>query len=452
MFKPGMKSYTIAGYIILLMIFIVTLVLEEKEIISFIWVIVIAITAIGIIAYFTVVRLVGPLEEIKVMTSEMAAGVLEKEIVIQSNNEMDELATSINFLAQQLRQNMVRISEERNRAKAILNSMGDGVIALDDQGRILMINPILEKTFKIDTQTSSGKKSIEIIRNYELDQLLRQVLRDKQPLSCEIKFLMPRPKVFKVYATPLIGNDDCMVGVVALMHDITERRQLENMRSEFVANVSHELRTPLTSISGFLETLLDGAVEDAQTTTRFLEIMKQETNRLTRLVDDLLKLSKLEDQKITFKKQPINISKVIYQTVQTFKPQAAEKDIQLHLTIADKIPQIKGDKDLIMQVMVNLVDNAIKYTPSGGKVAIKAGVVSENIEVAVQNSGLGIPKESLPRVFERFYRVDKARSRDAGGTGLGLAIVKHVIELHGGRIQVKSSSKGTTFTFRLPLK
>nr|WP_207754956.1 phosphate regulon sensor histidine kinase PhoR [Desulforadius tongensis] len=447
----GIKSRIIASYVGLLIVFIAVTVLLAEDFISAYTAMAIAAVSTVIMFYLMLIRLIKPLEEITHTAYEMAGGILEREIMVQADDEIDELATSINFMARQLRRNMVMIGEERNRAKAVLDSMADGVIALDSESRVIMLNPALEKKFKIDRGSSIGKKLIEVIRNYELDQLLRQVLKSKEPQCREIKVLMPNPAVLKVHVTPLKAGDSNSSGVVALLRDITERRQLEKMRADFVANVSHELRTPLTSINGFLETLLDGAMDDKETARRFLGIVKKETDRLSKLVDDLLKLSKLENNKTILEKQPVNMAKIIGQVTEMFTAQAEAKDIEITTKVPENVPPVMGEKDLLIQVLVNLVDNAIKYTPEKGKVTITAEAEQQAVKVSVRDTGTGIPQESLPRVFERFYRVDKARSREVGGTGLGLAIVKHVIELHDGEIEVESSPGGTVFTFKLPL-
>lgn len=449
----GIKGRTIGSYILLLLTFTLLTLLHAKGLIATWIAIFLAIVGTGIILYFTIVRLLRPLEELISTTYDLAGGILDKEIMINANNEIDELASSINVIAQQLRQYINRMYDEQSRAKAILNSMGEGVIALDAEGRVLMVNPMLIKHFKINKDNSVGKELIEVIRSYELDQLLRQVLKTKESSSNEIKIFITSPRIYLVYATPLKSAAGKQLGVVALITDVTERRQLEKMRTDFVANVSHELKTPLTSIKGFLETLLDGALEDQKTAEHFLNIMKTETDRLTRLIDDLLKLSKLEDKRTTLNKQQLDLADVVSQVMQIFIGRADDKNIELTAKIQRNLPLILGEKDLLVQVLVNLVDNAIKHIPEGETVNITVELDKDNpkVLIAVADTGSGIPTENLPRLFERFYRVDKARSRDAGGTGLGLSIVKHVVEQHGGEIWVDSSPQGTIFTFSLPL-
>ncbi|WP_031513468.1 two-component system histidine kinase PnpS [Desulfofalx alkaliphila] len=449
--KLGIKTRTIASYLILLAIFLLLMLLYANGLITLLTAVPVLVAATAVTAYIMVSRLIAPLEQVTTTAYEMAGGILEQEITVRGTEEIDDLAISINTMANQLRQHITKINEERNRAKAILDSMGDGVIALDSQGRVLMINPSMERLFKVGRKECLGEKVNKVIRNHELDQLLRRVLDHCQPLSREIKILLPEPRIFKVKATPLKGNRTKHLGVVAIMSDVTERRHLEKMRSEFVANVSHELRTPLTSIKGFLETLLDGAIDNPKTAYNFLNIMNVETERLTRLIDDLLKLSKLENKRTMLKKQEVDLSAIITQALKIFKPQAEYKAIKLETAIPSHLPLIQGEKDLLFQVLINLIDNAIKYTPVGGKVAVMVTLHPKELKVSVHDTGPGIPEEVKTRVFERFYRVDKARSRDAGGTGLGLAIAKHVVELHGGTITVQNHNQGAVFSFTVPL-
>ena len=454
MLKLNMKARTIMSYFFLLFIFVISMFVVAETGYQYIVPILILVSVATITAAcYVLVNFVDPIEKIISTTFKMTKSMLGEDIELHSSDEIDKLAESINALAKKLEQNMIKISEERNRANAILNSMGDAVIAFDRNGCVLMLNPAVKNEFGIYTDKAVGKRVIEVIRSYELDNLLRRVIKKRRPINKEIKILLPAPKVFKVHATPLIGKkEDKIVGVVALMRDITERKRLENMRNEFVANVSHELRTPLTSLNGFLETLLDGAAEDSKITRRFLDIMKKETDRLTRLVDDLLKFSKLSDEKLVINKIEVNIADMVNQALQLFIPQADEKRIKMRSNAIKDLPEVKVDKDLIMQVFINLLDNAIKYTPSGGIIDINIDTFDEYIKISIADTGPGIPLNSINRIFERFYRVDKARTRDRGGTGLGLAIAKHAVELHGGKIWAENKGRGAVFSFMLPYK
>ncbi len=447
----GIRQRTIASYVLLFGIFAVLAFLENFNIINLFTVLLGSFWATFFIAWFTTRRLILPLEQITSVAQEMAGGMLDTEIRVEGDEEIDDLAWSINYMARELRKNLFVITEERNRARAILNSMADGVIALDKHGTVILINPAVEKLLKIKETQGFGKELIKVVRNYELDELFNRALQSQQPvLSNEMQILTPEPRLFRVHVTPIKGNNGEKMGVVGLLRDVTERRKLERMRTEFVANVSHELRTPLTSINGFLETLLDGAIDDPVTARRFLEIMNAESNRLSRLVDDLLQLSKLEYRRANVNKHPVDLVDIIRNTVEMFKNRAEEKDLEMTTEIPN-LPRVPGDEGFLTQVMVNLVDNAIKYTPSGGKINVGASFNDKEILVSVRDTGMGIPEESLSRVFERFYRVDKARSRDVGGTGLGLSIAKHIVEAHGGKIWVESHPEGSSFRFTLPL-
>lgn len=447
----GIRARTLAGYLTLFIAFTFFLLLVRVGSLSIAGAIIMGLLCTLIIAWFTQERVVKPIEQITWMAQEMAGGILDAEIKIHGHEEIDDLAWSVNYMAKELRKTLTDITEERNRVQAILNSMADGVIALDRHGYVLLVNPVVEEIFDLTADSVVGKSILGVIRNYELEQLLNRALQTRQSISQQINLLTPEPRIFRLHATPLLGTKRENIGVVALLQDVTERRKLDQMRSEFVANVSHELRTPLTSINGFLETLIDGAIDEPQVARQFLDIMKAETDRLVRLVNDLLQLSHIEDKQANIKREPVQMAKLIQQVEAVFKPRAEEKGLNLEVAVVDPpLPEIMGDGDLLYQVLVNLVDNAIKYT-ARGSVVIKAAANSRALSVKVIDTGRGIPKENIPRIFERFYRVDKARDRGAGGTGLGLAIAKHVAEAHGGTIGANSSSQGTTFTFTLPL-
>ena len=396
-------------------------------------------------------RVVRPLNTIIEAAQEMAGGNLDKEIKIYSADEIGDLARSINLLAFRLKQTVEEITDDKDRMRAILNSMADGVVAVDRSGRVLLMNPVVENVLGIAEKAGRGREIVEVFRHYDFEKYLREALSTQKDFIKEIQILTPDPRIFSVHFTPLKGND--RGGVVALFRDVTERRQLEQMRSEFIANVSHELRTPMTSIRGFLETLLDGALDDRVTSEHFLKIMSVETARLTRLIDDLFALSNIENRKVLPKKETLKPDRIIENIVSMMSQAAAEKNILLSSSMAGEIPAVYADEDMLTRVLINLVDNAIKYTPAGGKIKIEAGIADgKRLFIRVSDNGIGIPAESLPRIFERLYRVDRARSRECGGTGLGLAIVKHILDVHGGSIEVQSTlGRGSVFTAFLPL-
>jgi len=394
--------------------------------------------------------LVVPLQEMTRVAQVIAEGELDTTIKFTSDDEIGALGRGLNYMATRLRETIGQITEERNKVTAILTSMNDGVIAIDRSGCILLINPAVERMFNVTSEEIVGKSLIEVVRNYDLEKLLQRALLIKESFAQELQMFAPDPKTFRVSTAPLT-NESGVVGVVAVLRDITAFREVERMKTDFVANVSHELKTPLTSIKGFVETLLDGAPDDPATAKRFLEIINDETDRLNRLINDLLSLSKIEAKQLEIHKVPVEPGRLISNSVSILSPQAGEKHQHLVVDIKEPLPVIEADEDMIGQLVINLVDNAVKYTPEGGRIEVKVEGSNGELKVTIADTGIGIPRDSLPRLFERFYRVDKARSREMGGTGLGLAIVKHILEVHGGRIDVASQvGQGSTFTFYLP--
>jgi len=447
----GISWRPVASYFFLLILFLGILKLYAVEKISVAGAAAIAVPfAVGL-AWVLFKRVISPLNEIAEAAEEMARGNLNRELKIYSQDEIGNLARSINGMAEKLKGTIAEISRERNRAKAILDSIADGVVAVDKTGRVILINPVVEELLQTRQQAVQGKKIIEVIPNRELENIFSSARESKRSVTREIRLMLPEPGIFKVQATPLEGAGQEEGGVVAILRDITERKKLEQMRTDFVANVSHELRTPLTSIHGFLETLLDGAMDDKETTKYFLELMSVETRRLTKLTNDLMDLSKIEELK-TIQWQEVSVPDVIERVITIFRTLAEEKNLILFDDIKGDLPPVKSDPDLLAQVLMNLVDNAIKFTPPEGQVTVRAIRWGMQVKIDVVDTGPGIPKESLPRIFERFYRVDKSRARDLGGMGLGLAIVKHVVKAINGQITVDSrEGQGSVFSLYIPV-
>ncbi|MDD4168764.1 MAG: ATP-binding protein [Desulfotomaculaceae bacterium] len=403
------------------------------------------------LAWITYRRLINPIEEISCSAQDMARGNLDQEIRIFAQDEIGDLARSINYLARELKKNIDEVVLEKDKIQAILASMCDGVIATDNWERVILVNPVVEKLFGTTQEVSKGKNIRRVIRNRDFEKLLNQFLETGQPLQKDIWLMTNEPRSFRVYITPLKSTGYESGGMVALMRDFTARKNLEDMRSEFVANVSHELRTPLTSIRGFAETLLDGALEEPDTARGFLEIINNEAMRLTRLIDELLNLSGIEDHKTAPNWQPVAMNDLIKSTLAIVQTRTIEKNLSITTNLLENLPLVQGDPDMLSQVLINLIDNAVSYTQTGGEIRISSSVGENEVKVEVQDNGIGIPPDSLPRVFERFYRVDKARSREQGGTGLGLSIVKHIVDVHHGYVHVESKvGVGSTFSFVLP--
>lgn len=402
--------------------------------------------------------LTKPLSDMATAARQLAGGNYSVRIQTPSRDEVGLLAATLNHMTDELRSKIEELSEDRAQLLAMLTSMVEGVMVLDYKGRILQVNPALERMFGVTRAETRGRPSLEVFGHSELNALVSSVLATRTGQKDEI-ILTPSGRCLDVEASVAGGEQDNEACAVLVFHDITELRRLENIRKDFVANVSHELRTPLTSIKGYVEALLDGGKDDPETSVRFLEIILKQSDRLNLILEDLLQLSKIESGQLQFKKEPLHIGSVIERTIAMIKPLAEKKQHRLRSQVAADLPLISGDEERLVQVLANLLDNAIKYTPEGGQITVAARRISPSraeaprtsIELTVTDTGIGIPEQDRPRVFERFYRVDKARSRELGGTGLGLAIVRHIVEGHGGQIWVEGNMPtGSRFVVRLP--
>lgn len=386
--------------------------------------------------------IVKPIKDLEFITARIAKGEFDRRVCINSNDEIGQLADTFNHMANRLQYTLRDSIEKQNKLQAILKSMDSGVIAVDKRNRVIIINPYAQKIFGVEKEII-GHNLMDCIRDYELEDIFKNNIEYK-----EIKILWPEEKILKVRTADIISNKE-HIGIVAVVQDITDIRRLENMRSQFVANVSHELKTPLTSIKGFAETLR--YVEDVKTREKFLQIIDDEAERLTRLISDILTLSDIEQNREIKVKDVINVNSVMKDVYNLMKHTAEIKNIDIEIIIKNS-PNICGDKDRFKQMLINLIDNAIKYSESGDKVYIGTEIKEKKCIVWVEDTGLGISKEYIPRLFERFYRVDKARSRARGGTGLGLAIVKHIVLGFDGEIYVESElGNGTKFIVEIPL-
>jgi signal transduction histidine kinase len=328
--------------------------------------------------------------------------------------------------------------------------MSEGVMVVDEEGKIVLMNPSLKKIFFVDLEPEH-KTPIEVIRNHKVQEMVDKIIKEKQKfLSQEIIVDYPTNKILKVNAVAIIRNE-LIEGAVLVFHDITELHNLEKIRQDFVANVSHELRTPITNIKGYAETILEGALEDKENIKEFINIIYQESNRMANLIDDLLDLSKIESGKIKMNFSALEIKPIIERCLAVLEKPIKEKNLSVSFNIPKSLSKVMADEIRLTQVLLNLLDNAVKYTNEGGKITIDVFEKDDFVQVDITDTGIGIPEEDLPRIFERFYRVDKARSRQLGGTGLGLSIVKHIVLAHGGKVWVKSKlGIGSTFSFTIP--
>lgn len=399
-------------------------------------------------------RLIRPLQEIGSVARSISSGDFDCKVAFRSEDELGILAKTINEMGQTLKEKVRQISREKSKLETVISAMTSGVILCNARGSIDFINDAALKIFGVEREDVVGFSLQAAIRNFVLSENLQEVLEKDEMKSFELNLFFPDTRVLQVYMVPITGGSRKEVmGALAVFHDITGIRSLESMRSEFVANVSHELRTPLTIIKGYAETLLDeNNWHDLGTVKKILTIIDKETERLARLLKDLLNLSRIESSKGVMKRQDVNIKQVVAEAIGLLQAQAKEKALHINLRLPEEgLKSIKGDSDWLLQLFIDILDNAIKYTPQGGSIDIKIEQRSKEVLVIVSDTGIGIPAKNLPYIFERFYRVDKGRSRRLGGTGLGLAIVKHIVDAHNGRVEVKSTvGVGTTFYIYLP--
>jgi len=345
-------------------------------------------------------------------------------------------------MADELSARLERLRAERSKLEAMISSMEEGVIPMDSDGRIEGANAAARTLFEL-RDTPLGLRLWEVVRLPGLEEATQRALKERVPVRDAFEV---GPRVLSVRLSP-VGDGQ---GVVLVAHDITEDRRYDTLRREFVANVSHELRTPLSVVQGYTETLLEGAWKDDKSAPEFLVIIDKNVRRLSAIVSDLLDLSKLESGGHVLDPRPVDVKALVERVTEAFRPVAERKRQQLIQEVEPRAGFVQADAPLLERALSNLVDNALKYTPEGGRVRVTAGSDSSQVFLTVEDNGMGIPDSDLPRVFERFYRVDKSRSRDLGGTGLGLSIVKHIIQLHGGTISVRSAvGTGSTFTIRL---
>lgn len=392
-----------------------------------------------------------PLASIQRAARSYARGELIVQLVPQGPEELVDLARNLNEMATELRRRLAAISKQRNELETTLASMVEGVVVLDIRRAILSMNSAAGRLLNVSPSGASGRTLIDYLRNAQLDELAELAAQSEHPIEQTVTLYRERPLHLQVHASPLRDETGgAFAGTVLVMNDISRLKQLEDLRKDFVANVSHELKTPITSIKGFVETLLDGAVDDPDHSRRFLSIILNHADRLHSIIEDLLSLSRLEqhDQRITFYEFPVRT--LLESTIEICGPKAEERSIRVVYELnGDEMAW--GNPNLLEQALVNLVDNAIKYSSNGDKVEIAVHSDPEMLTMRVMDHGQGIRRRDLPRIFERFYRTDKARSRELGGTGLGLAIVKHIARAHLGEVSVQSIlGEGSTFTIEIP--
>lgn len=394
-----------------------------------------------------------PVNELISISREISLGNYSKRVNIRPTDELGQLADTFNGMAFQLEKTVADLKDKNLKVDSIMDSMTNGIVAVDTRFRIILINAIACEIFGIKNDSDIiGTNILESIRNNQINSFLRESIEKNISSVNEITIGPPEGKVLRVYTNPIKSKDSDgpNSGGIISIHDITNVKKLEQIRTEFVSNVTHELKTPLTSIRGFIETLRGGAINDKEVADKFLEIIDIEAERLYMLINDILQLSEIESKQKDTNVGTYNLKSIIEEVVSILEGVAQKKGVELSFE-ADKNIKIVANKDRIKQMLINLIDNAIKYNVKSGSVNIRAFKAEGKIVITVKDTGIGIPAEHIPRIFERFYRVDKGRSRSMGGTGLGLSIVKHIVNLYNGDIKVNSEpGVGTEFIVQLP--
>ncbi len=427
------------------------------------------------LAYLWARRITLPLRRMLDFARALSRGEMGHRLPVRPGDELGDLAGALNAMAADLRSTLQRLEEEGRRIRTIMESMAEGLLVIDGRGRISLVNSAAETMLGLKRDTALGQTPLEAVRSHDLDELLKAAARQEGGASVEITLAYPRRRILAGTAVAIRDAGSAIQGTVLVFRDITQLKRLEEARMEFVVNVSHELRTPITAIRGYAETLLDDGLKNQDEARKFLEIIHRNAERLGRLLNDLLDLSNIELDRTPLSIRPLGVAEAVRQAVAMLAPQAERKAVRLATEFPDALPPVLADRDRLLQILVNLIDNAVKYTPEGGSVAVTARQVKGStghiidsargvdelatrpidhgdlVEIAVEDTGIGIPAKDLPRITERFYRVDKARSRDLGGTGLGLAIVKHLVQAHHGSLAIESEpGKGTRVRVILP--
>jgi two-component system phosphate regulon sensor histidine kinase PhoR len=411
---------------------------------------------VAILAYIFLISLTQPIKDLIEILKRLTKDELKKEVHTFSKDELSTLAKTIHEMGVQSRDRIEEITIEKDYLQTVLKGMAEGVLVVDERGRIIMINEAIQNLFSLSSEVVD-KTPLEVIRNSELEGAIHEAIRDGKNSSFELPLPSSLGKIFEVNVVGIHpssgGNHEMgrgMRGAVAVFHDISRLKELEKIRQDFVANVSHELRTPLTTIKGYAETLLEGALKE-EVAFQFVQVIKRQSDRLTKIVEDLLALSKIELKEFQLKIEILPFPELVEDVLRYIQEAAEKKKISISLEIPTSL-MVKADRNYLEQILINLIDNAIKYGQEGGKITVSAVQRNQReVEISVSDNGIGIPQEDLPRIFERFYRVDKGRSQELGGTGLGLSIVKHLVQAHKGKVWAESSlGEGSTFYFTLP--
>ena len=411
------------------------------------------IIALGasLISLFLSRRMKRPIEMLKEGALRFGRGDLAHRVYISDPEEFMILGDAMNFMATQLDERIHTITSQRNELECVLASMIEAVIVINPDERILRFNQAAGELFDVDPSEAKNRSIQEVTRNIQMVRFIRETLSNQQTAEQEIVLHEREDRFLQAHSTPLLDFESKIIGVLVVLNDITRLKRLENIRNDFVANVSHELKTPITAIKGSVETLQEGALKSVEDTKRFLGIIIKHTDRLHAIIEDLLNLSRIEQEaeKHQIVLEELSLIQILKEAISICQDKASKKKSEIEL-ICDPNLTAQINAPLLEEAMINLIDNAVKYSQPNGQILVKARVEEGEVILEVRDQGCGIPPEHHARVFERFYRVDKARSRELGGTGLGLAIVKHIVQAHGGRVTLESTpNQGSTFPIRL---
>jgi two-component system sensor histidine kinase VicK len=406
---------------------------------------------LGVILSHTITN---PIKEITRQATAMADGNFNQRVSVKGPDEIGQLGNAFNHMTNRLKEALSLNEEEKEKLASVLSNMNDGVIATDEHGKVIVANRQAKRMLQLGEQDITGRDISDILGMTE-EQIREYVQGKTSSVTIQVGNADEGDSTkIRIVFTPILRRGETTSGTIAMLQDITDQEKLEDARREFVANVSHELRTPLTTMKSYLEALDDGAIEDPSLAHRFVGVMRNETERMIRLVNDLLHLSRLDSRKAMISKVPTNVADMLEEVADRFSFQLDQKSISIQLIVERDIGEVLLDRDQIDQVLDNLVSNSIKYTPEGGAIVVRARKTERDwLEISVQDNGIGIPRKDLSRIFDRFYRVDKARSRNMGGTGLGLSIAREIVKAHGGSISLDSElNKGTRVAFTLPVQ
>jgi two-component system, OmpR family, phosphate regulon sensor histidine kinase PhoR len=427
----------------------------NRVISSFFLYILAALLISSVVALVTAViissRITGPIEKISNASREIAKGNFYPDLEVSGKDELSGLADNINKMGQALDKKIAQVVFEKNKFETVVSSMTSGIIFVDSDLKVELVNPAAEELFDVEKAKVIGSPVQNTVRYYALYENLKTVWLDGKPRMLEMNLYYPRSAVLETYILPVVDADNKASGILLVFYEVTHLRSLEKMRSDFVANVSHELRTPLTTVRGYTETILSEDLSTDQLMD-FLKIIDRETKRLSGLLDELLDLSRIENEKGFVRKEKIDLGSLVNEATERVEELAQQKNFKISYQGFNLNLKIMGNHEWLCQALVNILENSIKHGNPGGRIMIKMQPEGDNALVEISDNGPGIPESDLPYIFERFYRVDKSRSRKSGSTGLGLSIVKHIMEAHGAEYSIESiPDQGTTFRFFLPL-